>query len=552
MNQQPITLPDLWRALQRRQWLLLAISAAIVGAGMLVTLLLPPTYQSTMKILITRNRLDPQVSASDKTSEMMRGELSEEDFNSELEILQSRSVLEATVRQLGLDKAEAAETSAPASPFSNLGGWYRAHHQQTAALPLEKAVAQISANLEAVPIKKSRILQITYQDNSPERAAQVLQTLYQKYADHHLRLHQNEQAAQVFHLQSAKFNQQLKEATDALKHFDVANQLAGSPAQRELLLQQFYLLQQQFNQTRTEQLETQQRRAMLKRQLTAVPERIQTEIRTKYTGARDRIKDEILALEMQSLQLRQKYQPGHRLVKEVTERLAQARLLLAREEQTPPQEISTMPNELHRRLVSDLLTTESNLAALNERQQQLAALTKQYQAQITTFDVKSLERAELERNRAVQEEAYLLYHKKAQEAEISNVMNQARIANISLAQAATVNHKAINPKPLLNLAVLLVVGLLAGVAAVLTLERQRLTRPQALGQLQPLRQRPPAQTMLPAGPGNLGLAIDRLLQREHQLRAENSAARGAGKRAPKPVADVKSITWLRHNLRRQQ
>ena len=537
MTNQPITITDIGRALQRRQLLLFGVFIAVVGAGTTVTLLLPPRYQSTMKILITRNRLDPQVSASDKTNDMMRGELTEEDFNSELEILQSRTVLEATAQQLALDKA-------PATP-GRFGQWYRRFHQQEPATSLEQAATRLSENLEAVPLKKSRILQVSYQDESPEQAALVLQTLYQKYAEHHLQLNQNEKAAEVFRTQSDEFNRKLQDATDALKRFDVAHGFAGSPAQRELLLQQFYQLQQQLNATRTEQQETQQRLATLKTQLAATPERLETEVRTKYTGARDRIKDEILALEMQSAKLRQQYQPTHRLLKENDERLAQARQLLAREEAAPPQEVSTMPNELHRRLSGEVLTAQSNLAALNERQQRLAALTKQYQAQISTFDVQSLERSELERARTVQEEAYLLYRKKAQEAEISNVMNEAKIGNISLAQAATVNHKPVSPKPVLNLAVFAVVGLLAGVAAALTQERQRLlTRPQIA--------RP---VVLPIGQGHLALALDRLQQREQQLLAESNvqnihAARRI--RQPAQVSDNKSLTFLRHQLRRQR
>lgn len=550
MNQAPLTLTDLSRALQRRLGLLLLIFVTIVGAGMAVTLLVPPTYQSTMKIFITRNRLDPQVSASDKNNDMQRGELTEEDFNSELEILQSRAVIEATARQLSIGQPFAAPAPAAENSGFGFGSWYRSLHQQTPAPPLEKAVAQVSSNLEAVALKKSRILQVTYQDSSPERAAQVLQALYQNYADHHLQLHQSAKAAQVFREQSEAFNQKLKEATDALKRFDVANGLAGSPAQRELLLQQFYLLQQQFNQTRTEQLETRQRLTILQQQVAQTPERIQTEVRTKYTGARDRIKDEILALEMQSAQLRQKYVPTHRLVKEVEERLAQARKLLAREEQTPPQEIATMPNELHRRLTGEVLSAQSNLAALDERQQRLAALTKQYQTQIATFDVKSLERSELERARNVQEEAYLLYRKKAQEAEISNLMNQARIANISLAQPPTVNHKPVNPKPLLNLAVLSVIGLLAGVATALTLERRRLgVAPVAVALPRSTTWTPQLEAGQVAS-ANLGLAIDRLQQREQQLLAETAAAQIQGQRTPRPVTNVKSLTFLRHHLRR--
>lgn len=511
MTAQPLNLFDLWHLLQKRLWLLLAVCATIVGAGMLITLLTPPTYQSTMKILVTRNRLDPQVSASDKTADMLRGTLTEEDFNSELEILQSRAVLEATVKQLNQDQpAQASEnTEESASLRSRLSSWYRSLHRQSEAPALEKAVTDLASRLDVVAIKKSHILQATYQDASPERAARVLQVLYRQYAEHHLRLNQNEEAARVFRTQSDDFNRKLREATDTLKKFDATNGLTSSPAQRDLLLQQFYQVQAQLNETRTTLHETGQRLLTLKSQLAATPELIESEILTKYAPARDRIKEEILRLEMQSAELHQKYQPNHRLVKETDERLAQARRLLTREEQAPPQERKLVVNEVQRRLTSELLAAQGNLAALKQREQNLATLANQYQGKIAHFDAKSLERAELERTRAITEEAYLVYHKKAQEAEISNVMNQAKIANVNLAQPATVNHKPVSPKPLLNLAVLAVVGLLAGLVAVLLVERDNLRQPQ------------PAVALMPAG-NSLALAIARLQQRDEQMLAERT------------------------------
>jgi polysaccharide biosynthesis protein PslE len=509
MTAQPLNLIDLWHLLQKRLWLLLTICATIVGVGMLITLFTPPTYQSTMKILVTRNRLDPQVSASDKTADMLRGTLTEEDFNSELEILQSRAVLEATVKQLNQDQPAKASENVEESPSlrSRLSSWYRSLHQQSEAPELEKAVTELASRLDVVAIKKSHILQATYQDASPERAARVLQVLYRQYAEHHLRLNQNEEAARVFRTQSDDFNRKLREATDILKKFGATNGLTGSPAQRDLLLQQFYQVQAQLNETRTTLHETAQRLVTLKSQLAATPELIESEILTKYAPARDRIKEEILQLEMQSAQLRQKYQPNHRLVKETDERLAQARKLLTREEQAPPQERKLVVNEVQRRLTSELLAAQGNLAALKQREQNLATLANQYQGKLAHFDAKSLERAELERTRAITEEAYLVYHKKAQEAEISNVMNQAKITNINLAQPATVNHKPVSPKPLLNLSVLAVVGLLAGLAAVLFVERDNLRRPQ------------PAVALMPA-PNSLALAIARLQQRDEQMLAE--------------------------------
>ncbi len=82
-----------------RKFLLIAIFLAVVTTGLAVTLMMEPTYESSMKILVTRDRIDPQVSAGDSRPDM-RVEISDEDFNSEMEILQGRQVLEAVITEL--------------------------------------------------------------------------------------------------------------------------------------------------------------------------------------------------------------------------------------------------------------------------------------------------------------------------------------------------------------------------------------------------------------------------------------------------------------------
>jgi uncharacterized protein involved in exopolysaccharide biosynthesis len=471
VNQKPLTIIDLFRVLYRRRYLLLGILFVIVSTGMVVTFLLPPTYQSTMKILVSRDRVDPQVTPTEKSADIWRSEFSEEEFNSEIEILRSRAVIEGVVKQLGLDRLT---PSWLARLKDRLANFYRSIHQQTAPSATERAVTRLSERLEVFSIKKSRIIMVTYRESNPELAAQVLNELYRQYSEHHLHLRQNSKASNVFHEQSASFGQKLNEATDALKRFDAENSAAANTAQRDLLSKQFYEVQGDLDKARTEIRETEQRIATLITQLKAQPERIESEAHTKYVAARDKMKDEILGLELQRTQLLQKYQPNHRLVKDVEERLAQARELLRREEQSPPQERTTVLNDVHRRLTNELLTAQANLSTLRKREQSLSGLADQYRGQITRFDVKSLERADLERARAVNEEAYLLYRKKAQESDIVDALNLERIVNFTLAEPPSVNHRPVSPKPLINFAVLMVVGLLAAVTIVAFVERNRL------------------------------------------------------------------------------
>lgn len=541
MNQPSMTIFDLLRVLYSRKRLLCGIFLAIVGAGMIVTILLPPSYESTMKILVTRDRIDPQVTPDEKNSDFSRREVTDEEFNSELEIVQSRAVVEGVVRQLNLDKqyAEAAQGWF-ARLRASLANLYRSFHQQTAPDATERAVTRLTEYLEVFSIKKSRIIMVTYRDSRPERAAQVLNELYRQYTEHHLRLRQNSKVSNVFHEQSEAFNQKLNEATESLKRFDAQNGAAANAAQRDLLSKQFYEVRGDLDKARTDIRETEQRIAALKPQLAAQPERIESEARTKYVEARDKIKDEILTLELQRTQLLQKYQPNHRLIKDVEERLAQARELLAREEQSPPQERTTALNEVHRRLTNELLIAQANLTPLRERERSLAALAGQYKELVIKFDTKSIERADLERVRAVNEEAYLLYRKKAQEANIVNALNQERIVNFSLAEAPVANHKPVSPKPLINLAVLIVVGLMAATAIVAFLERNRLISSEA-GLLAAIR-----SGLLPAPEGNNthSLSAALLLLSNNQSPRNSRLLSSGGGDAQSSPGQIESLTSI--------
>jgi uncharacterized protein involved in exopolysaccharide biosynthesis len=462
----------LWAALRAHWRLALLLCAGVVGAGMGVTLLTPALYESSIKILVTRERVNPSVSPGAVNAEMPRPEISEEEFNSELEIVRSREVVEAVAAELGAGGARQGRVGGRWSELrERLSGLLRSRAREAAGDSDAPAAAQIAAHLSAVPVRKSRVINVTYRDRDPERAARVLNLLYQKYAEHHIRLHQNTQAADVFRRETEAFNRKLAEATERLKKFDAASGVVSAEPQKDLLLRQLYETQSQVNAARTEQHELRQRLAALKSQLAAQPERIETNAVIKYVNALDRMKEELLKMELEHTHLAQKYQPAHRLVRELEQRIAQARAAIAREEANPPRERSVALNEVHRRLLNDLLAAQAALASVGERERRLSELVAEQRARVIEFDRQSFTRAELERTRTINEEAYLLYHKKAQEAEIARSLDREKVVNVSLAEAARPAAQPVSPKPLVNFAVLSVVGLLAALAGAVAAEK---------------------------------------------------------------------------------
>lgn len=470
------------RTIFKRRLLILSVLLSVVASGMIATFLITPKYEATMSILISRDRIDPQINPSDKNSEITQTAVSDEEFNSELELIKSREVLTGVVEDLDLinDQSPKQDTWS-----SRLRGkiktlLYDSTKSESAKtekaediFAAEKTVNRVAGNLDVVPVKSSRIIKVSYTDTDPMRAKKTLEKIYQKFVELHIQINDKKQAGQVFSEQTDKFNQKLSESTKALKRFDEKNGVTGAEigTQRELLLKQLYDTQSHADETRTEIGETEKRIIDLKEKIAAQPERIQTGSVSKYVGALDRMKEELVGLEQQRTQLLQKYQPNSRFVRENEERIRQLKKTIAEETANPPQEQSFALNDLRRRLESDLSNAQTSLAALKERERNLSQQASRLSGEVVSLNGRSIERDSLERKRNINEEAYLLYQKKTRETEISRILNKERVMNFSLVDAPRTDGEQKNPKPLLNLLVLTMVGGAAGFAGAFVLDK---------------------------------------------------------------------------------
>lgn len=389
-----------WRAvLWARRRLFLGLLGLILAVGAGVLILRAPLYEASLRILLTRDNV------------AVSGAGRDEELNAEVQWLNSRAVLEAVAQELQLP---------------------------------ESAFADISHRLVMAAVENSSVIKVTYQDASPAQAAKFLNTLFQKYSDYRQTLRPSNAPDTVLRARSASFNQKIEAASAALKKLEAQHGSTLSSGQEDLLLKQFYEVQKQAAAARMERQELEQRSRALRTQLAAQPEQVETGSVTKYGQSLDKLKEELAALEMQRTQLQQKYQPNHRLLREHDQRLAQVKTLMAQEEQNPPRERSFARNETRQRLQDEVLQAEAQLAALATREQRLSALERDYQAQLAAFNGQSFAKTNLERERALNEEAWRLFETKAQEAEINTVLQQANGLQIRLVEAAGLNPQPVN------------------------------------------------------------------------------------------------------------
>lgn len=473
---------EIRRIVWTRKWLIAAIFSLVVVSGAIATFLITPKYEAQMSVIVARQRVDPQISPGEKSADVLLSGITDEEFNSELELLKNSEVLIGTAKELDLinNQAPLQETSSSRLrqrvklTISNL--FASDEKAETAAedeFALEKIAGKMAANLDVEPVKKSRIIKISYADTDPARAKKTLETIYQKYIELHVKMSEKTPVTNVFDDQSNEFDRKLKTTTEAVKNFDKSNGVTGVEinSQSEMLLKQFYDTQNQAAQTRTEIDETEKRIESLKKEIVVQPKEIQTGSTSKYVGALDGMKNDLIQLNQERTKLLQKYKPNARFVIDIEDRIKNLEKSIAKETANPPQEKSFALNDLRRRLESDLSSAQISISALKTRERELTAQAEKQRAEAARLNVKSIERESLERERKINEDAYLLYQKKARESEVGEVLNRQQILNVGIADPPRTDGEKVSPKTTLNLAVLIILGAFAGFAAALVADK---------------------------------------------------------------------------------
>ena len=160
----------------RHQRLILFTLCIVIATFILYVCVVPRTYQAETEILVKRGRADPVVTPDNNASPVLTTDLSEEDLNSEVEILRSRDLLERVVMSCGLDHEP---------PHSVMSSFIRtvisSVMQRFAISRPERAVAlavrRLDKKLKVEAIRKTNLVRVTYDSPDPQLAASVLRTL---------------------------------------------------------------------------------------------------------------------------------------------------------------------------------------------------------------------------------------------------------------------------------------------------------------------------------------------------------------------------------------
>jgi len=418
-------------------------AAGLVMAVALLYLLTGERYRAQMTLLLRPGRADAPASAQvNAPVDLTRMEITEEELNSEVELLRDGEVLRKVVEE------------------NRLGGRDWLHFlrmKEGQPQRVERAARQLAKKLQVDPLKKTNLITVKYASSNPAVAAKVLQSVANAYLEKHAAVHRPRGEFPFFAQQTGESRRQLEEAEQNLRQFMAVHDVVAADQERDLALQKLSSTDVRYRETRAELAETQQRMQVLQAQLVMLPERTTTQVRSADNGeVLSSLKSSLQSLQVKHIELLTKFEPNHRLVLEVDQQIAETEAAIARENAAPLRDETTDRNSHYEWAKSELEKAEVQCRALQARSAEIGAQLGSYRALARQLGEAAITQNDLQSSERAAEENYLLYVKKQEEARMADALDERGIVNVAMAE------QPITPAlPVLSTFAVLAIGMVA-------------------------------------------------------------------------------------------
>jgi uncharacterized protein involved in exopolysaccharide biosynthesis len=419
--QPPPTSRDIVAVLFRRRWAMLTAFVVVVVAVVLSGVWIPK-YDAQMKILVQRQRSDAMITPSANAPAQFTGDqVSEEDLNSEGELLSSNDLLRSVVLSTGLS--------------DKLGS----PSDRDRPVRLAKAVRTLAKSLTIEPLRRSNVISVQYSNRDPQLVAQVLQALAAAYTEKHLELQHSSGEFKFFDQQTKQYQQGLDQAQVELTDFTRKTGVVSAQIERDSALQQANEFDSTAHQAQTSVIETEQRVRSLQAQLQSIQPRLTTVVRNSDNPQLlEQLKSTLLTLQLKRTDLLTKFEPTYRLVQDVDQQIADAKSAISAEQSKPLRDETTDQNPDYEWVRAELTKAQADLSGLAARETAAATVAVQYHETAQHLGQEELVQQDLQQAAKTQEENYLLYVQKREEARISDALDQRGILNVAMAEQPVV------------------------------------------------------------------------------------------------------------------
>jgi len=177
----------------------------------------------------------------------------------------------------------------------------------------------------------------------------------------------------------------------------------------------------------------------LEQQAASIPPRLTTQLRTADNPQLlQQMKSTLLALELKRSELLSKFEPTYPLVAEVEKQIRETRATIAGEKDAPVRDETTDQNPTYEWVKSELAKARTELSGLKARADANQSALLKYRNHARDLQQAAIVQQDLLRTAKTEEDNYLLYLRKQEEARINDALDARGILNVAIAEPATV------------------------------------------------------------------------------------------------------------------
>ena len=186
------SLRDILYVIFKRKYQILSVFAVIACTVIIGTFVIRPTYEAKAQILVKIGRENVYIPPNATNGQVINYN-QDDQVNSEIELLKSRSLAEKVIKTIG-----------PKNIYKNM--------------KYKNMVLIFQKSLSVEGINKSDVIEVGFKHKDPKTAALIVNTLANAYLDEHLLVHKNPQSYNFFENQSQVLKTKLEQSETEFRH----------------------------------------------------------------------------------------------------------------------------------------------------------------------------------------------------------------------------------------------------------------------------------------------------------------------------------------------
>jgi len=409
------------------RWIALALIVPPVIA-VILAYALPKVYQADAKLLIKPGREFMPAASMGQNEFALPSSTMAEIVKSEVEILNSKDLAEATLKKV------------------SIGALY----PDLAAVPedvaLERAVTRFESQLEVDPVDLSTVVNVGFRSEDSEIATKVLTALLADFQARHVNVFSGGLIQPITEQIATK--QKELEGLDARRiAYQNRTGAFSIPEQRASLIQQRAQVETLLRDAEIRENALEQQVAFLKESKANTPKMSALESESDPSSqTSSEALQQLMALRQKEQEMQQRYQPNAPAMVQIRAQIAQAEEFVKQAQSSSATKTRTGANPLLASIEQQLLTAQSELTPITSQ-------IEGYKAQIAAFDgqLKQLQQSELEVNNLERQIQSLTADMQTlrtnlEQARLAENMDLAKVSSVSIIDAPRLEPRPVFPK----------------------------------------------------------------------------------------------------------